>query len=127
MYSLNGVLKVINDTQVVSDRFRKREVVITDNSGQYPQDISFQLTQEKTDAVNDMKVNDAVQVSFFLRGREWTSPQGEVKYFNSLDIWSIKKMEGAGAPPAMGAQEPPMRTTEQVQSFTSSEDDDLPF
>ena len=127
MYNLNGVLKVINDTQVVSDRFKKREVVITDNSGQYPQDISFQLTQEKTDAVNDMKVNDAVQVSFFLRGREWTSPQGEVKYFNSLDIWSIKKMEGAGPATTMGAQEPPMRTTEEVQSFTSSEDDDLPF
>jgi hypothetical protein len=127
MYNLNGVLKVINDTQVVSDRFKKREVVITDNSGQYPQDISFQLTQEKTDAVNDMKVNDNVQVSFFIRGREWTSPQGEVKYFNALDIWSIKKMEGAGSAPAMGAQEPPMRTTEEVQSFTSSDDDDLPF
>lgn len=127
MYNLNGILKVINDTQVVSDRFKKREVVITDNSGQYPQDISFQLTQEKTDAVNDMKVNDAVQVSFFLRGREWTSPQGEVKYFNALDIWSIKKMEGANSAPTMGAQEPPMRTTDEVQSFTASNDDDLPF
>ena len=127
MYNLNGVLKVINDTQVVSDRFKKREVVITDNSGQYPQDISFQLTQEKTDAVNDLKVNDSVQVSFFIRGREWTSPQGEVKYFNSLDIWSIKKMEGAATGAAMGAQEPPMRTAEEVQSFTSSDDDDLPF
>ena len=129
MYTLNGVLKVINDTQVVSDRFKKREIVITDSSGQYPQDISFQLVQDKTDAVNDMQVNDAVQVSFFIRGREWTSPQGEVKYFNSLDIWSIKKMDGAGggAPQAGVQQEPPIRTTDQVQSFTASDDDDLPF
>lgn len=128
MYTLNGVIKVINDTQVVSDRFKKREIVVTDSSGQYPQDISFQLTQEKTDAVNDFRVNDPVQVSFFIRGREWTSPQGEVRYFNSLDIWSIKKMEGAGgAAPTSSHQEPPMRTTEEVQSFTSSDDDDLPF
>jgi hypothetical protein len=127
MYNLNGILKVINDTQVVSDRFKKREIVITDNTGQYPQDISFQLTQDKTDMVNDMKVSDPVQVSFFIRGREWTSPQGEVKYFNSLDIWSIKIMEGAGSVPMGGGQEPPMRTTEDVQSFTSSDDDDLPF
>lgn len=128
MYTLNGILKVINDTQVVSDRFKKREIVVTDSSGQYPQDISFQLTQEKTDAVNDFKVNDAVQVSFFIRGREWTSPQGEVKYFNSLDIWAIKKLDGtAGSAPAMSQQEPPMRTTEEVQSFTASDDDDLPF
>ena len=128
MYTLNGVLKVINDTQVVSERFKKREVVITDNTGQYPQDISFQLAQDKTDAVNDMKVNDAVQVSFFIRGREWTSPQGEVKYFNSLDIWSIKKVDGPGVGAAsMSQQEPPMRTTQEVQTFTSSDDDDLPF
>lgn len=127
MYNLNGILKVINDTQVVSDRFKKREIVITDNTGQYPQDISFQLVQDKTDLVNDMKVSDPVQVSFFIRGREWTSPQGEVKYFNSLDIWSIKKMDGAGAPPMGAQQEPPMRTTNEAQSFTSSDDDDLPF
>jgi hypothetical protein len=128
MYTLNGVLKVINDTQVVSDRFKKREIVVTESSGQYPQDISLQLTQEKTDAVNDFRVNDAVQVSFFIKGREWTSPQGEVKYFNSLDIWSIKKVDGGGgAMMGMTQSEPPMRTTEEVQSFTSSDDDDLPF
>jgi hypothetical protein len=128
MYTLNGVLKVINDTQVVSERFKKREIVITDSSGQYPQDISFQLAQDKTDAVNDMKVNDAVQVSFFIRGREWTSPQGEVKYFNSLDVWSIKKVDGTGGgAPSISQHEPPMRTTEEVQTFTSSDDDDLPF
>jgi hypothetical protein len=129
MYTLNGIIKVINDTQIVSDRFKKREIVITDNSGQYPQDILFQLTQEKTDAVNDFKVNEPVQVSFFIRGREWTSPQGEVKYFNSLEIWSIKKIDVAGASSSsMSAQiEPPIRTTEEVQSFTNSDDDDLPF
>jgi hypothetical protein len=44
-----------------------------------------------------------------------------------LDIWAIKNMDGANSAPAMGAQEPPMRTAEEVQSFTSSEDDDLPF
>jgi len=124
MYTVNGVLKVINDTQVVSEKFKKREIVITDSSGQYPQDILFQLAQDKTDLVNDMQPNEAVQVSFFIRGREWTSPQGEVKYFNSLDVWSIKKVGVGDSGPS---NEPPIRTTSEAQSFTSSEDDDLPF
>ena len=94
MFNINGVLKVVNDTQVVSEKFKKREIVITDSTGQYPQDILFQLTQDKTDAVNGMQPGEAVQVSFFIRGREWTSPQGEVRYFNSLDVWSIKKADG---------------------------------
>lgn len=122
MFNINGVLKVINDTQVVSEKFKKREIVITDSTGQYPQDILFQLTQDKTDTVNDMQVGQAVQVSFFIRGREWTSPQGEVRYFNSLDVWAIKKADGGAM-----SQEPPMRTTEEAQAFTASADDDLPF
>ena len=91
MYTLTGNVKVINPTQVVSDKFRKREIVVTDNSGQYPQDVLFQLTQDKVELADSLAVNDTVNVSFFLRGREWTSPQGEVRYFNSLDIWKIEK------------------------------------
>jgi len=29
-------------------------------------------------------------VTFNLRGREWRNPQGEVKYFNSLDVWKLE-------------------------------------
>src|SRR5690606_10546645 len=94
MYTLVGNIKVINDTQVISEKFRKREFVVTDNSGQYPQDVLFQLTQDKTDLLNDMQLNEMVSVSFFIRGREWTSPSGEVRYFNSLDVWKIEKQSG---------------------------------
>ena len=32
----------------------------------------------------------SVEVSFNLRGREWTSPTGDVKYFNTLEAWRIE-------------------------------------
>ena len=38
---------------------------------------------------------DQIEVSFNIRGREWTSPQGEVKYFNTLEAWRIEKMGAA--------------------------------
>lgn len=123
MYTLTGNVKVINPTQVVSDKFRKREIVVTDNSGQYPQDVLFQLTQDKVELADSLAVNDTVNVSFFLRGREWTSPQGEVRYFNSLDIWKIEKNSGVIPTPA--GMSPASAST--AETFTPEGEDDLPF
>jgi hypothetical protein len=90
MFKLTGVIKVINPTVVVSDKFSKREFVITDSSSMYPQDISFQATQDKCGILDGMNVGQNVEVSFNLRGREWINPQGEAKYFNSLEAWRIE-------------------------------------
>eukprot|EP01041_Mallomonas_annulata_P030605 gene30605-52780_t len=60
----------------------------------------FQLTQDKCSLADGVNTNDQIEVSFNLRGREWTSPQGEVKYFNTLEAWRIDKMgsNGGGMP-----------------------------
>lgn len=121
MYQLSGIVKVLNDTQQVTDTFQKREFVVTDASSQYPQDILFQAVQGNCDKLNDVNVGDQITVSFNLRGREWTSPQGEVKYFNSLDAWNIVKA-GAGAP-AAAPQAPSASPETQIEEG----DDDLPF
>jgi hypothetical protein len=122
MFNLTGTLKVKSAEQQVSEKFRKREFVITDNSSQYPQHISFQLTQDKCSLIDSVKVGDEIKVFFNLRGREWKSPKdGELKYFNSLEAWKIEK---AGATTASSApvSEP------DVTSFSASEgESDLPF
>lgn len=130
MFKLSGTLKVKNDTVQVSEKFSKREFVLTDASSMYPQDIMFQLTQDKCNLLDAVNVNDQIEVSFNLRGREWTSPQGEVKYFNTLDAWRIEKVGAApqgggmpqGGPSAMNLD--PIATP---ASTASSDDDDLPF
>ena len=85
MFKFQGKIKVINETQVISEKFKKREFVVTDTSSMYPQDVMFQSVQDKCDMLNGYSVEDQVEVSFNLRGREWTSPDGVVKYFNTLD------------------------------------------
>ena len=87
---LKGNIKVINETNQVSDKFSKREFVITTNE-MYPQDISIQVTQDKCSLLDMFKVGQDVTVSINIRGREWTSPQGEVKYFNTIEAWRIEK------------------------------------
>jgi len=90
-YDLKGTIKVINDTQKISDSFSKREFVVTDSSGKYEQTIKLQLVQDNCSKLDAFNIGDSVNVSFNLNGREWTSPKdGSVNYFNSLDAWKIE-------------------------------------
>ncbi len=131
MFKITGTVKVINPTQQISEKFMKREFVVTDTSGMYPQDIMFQSTQDKCSLLDTIQINDTVEVSFNLRGREWINPQGEAKYFNTLEAWRIEKMGGGsnagsfgGAPEPMG-----MPSAPSTPDFGggSSDEDDLPF
>ena len=82
-----GKVKVINPEQQVSASFKKRELVVTTEE-QYPQHIMIEFTQDKTDLLNQYNVGEQVKVSINLRGREWVNPQGETKYFNSIQGWT---------------------------------------
>ncbi|MBP6091493.1 MAG: hypothetical protein RIT10_953 [Bacteroidota bacterium] len=131
MFKLTGTVKVLNNTVQVSEKFSKREFVVTDTSSMYPQDILFQATQDKCSLLDAIQVNEQVEVSFNLRGREWTNPQGEVKYFNSLEAWRIEKV-GQNAPQGMPQGGPSAMNLDPIATpsaavNTDSEDDDLPF
>ena len=91
-----GKLHTIFETKQVSERFTKREFVLelTDNP-KYPQTVLFQLTGDRCAQLDNFKVGDEVMIDFSLRGREWRSPNGEVKYFNSLDVWKVEPARAA--------------------------------
>jgi hypothetical protein len=90
MFKIEGKVKQVNETEVISDKFQKREFVVTDSSGMYPQDIIMQLQQENVMLADSLFPGSEVIAHFNLRGREWTSPKGEVKHFNTLDCWKIE-------------------------------------
>ena len=124
---VTGRIKVINATQDVSASFKKRELVVTTDE-QYPQHIMIEFTQAKVDDLNNFQVGEQVKVSINLRGREWTNPQGETKYFNSIQGWRIERM--TADMPSSAPQMPPMpaaQAFEPATSFNEEEHDDLPF
>jgi hypothetical protein len=127
MFKLSGTLKLINPTQVISDRFSKREFVV-ETQDQYPQLISFQATQDKCALLDNFQPNEQVDVSFNLRGREWTSPQGEVKYFNTIEAWRIERASNAAPAPQAAPSHvaTPSNSASDVISSTPVVDD-LPF
>ncbi len=123
---ISGKLKLINETKEYgTNGFRKREVVVTTEE-QYPQDLLIEFIQDKCDILNSFNVGENVKIDINLRGREWESPQGEIKYFNSIQGWRIEKL---------GVEDqndmvPPIPQTEEStdnEEFGKDEPDDLPF
>jgi hypothetical protein len=91
MSEVKGKLIVKGQTIVVSEKFSKRSFVVETNDT-YPQVIEMQLSQDKCGLLDSINVGDEINVSLNLRGRSWTNPQGEVKYFNTLEAWKIDKL-----------------------------------
>ncbi len=96
-FDIKGTIKLINPSQAVSAKFTKREFVVEIPDGKYPQTVQFQLSGDRCSVIDDYKVGDEVRVTFNLRGREWKNPQGETKYFNSLDVWKLERLSEAQA------------------------------
>ncbi len=117
-----GKIKLIGETQTFgSNGFRKRELVVTTDE-QYPQMLMIEFIQDKVDLLNSYSVGQDVKVSINLRGREWINPQGEAKYFNSIQGWRIENLSQA-APQDL----PPAGQFEPAPDLMSDEPDDLPF
>ena len=122
---VSGKLHTVFDTKQVTERFQKREFVVelSDNP-KYPQVILFQLTGDRCDQLDRLRVGDQVRLEFSLRGREWRSPQGEVKYFNSLDVWTIEPLRAGRS---RDDDAPPPRDEDAPPDDARSELDDIPF
>jgi hypothetical protein len=110
---VTGRVKEVGKTnEVGSSGFKKRDLIVTTDE-QYPQHILIQFVQDKCDILDAYKVGDNVVVDINLRGREWTNPQGETVYFNTIQGWRIIK---AGN-----------ENNANTNSKTQEDDSDLPF
>jgi len=115
-FETHGRLHAVSETKQVTERFRKREFVVEiGDNPRFPQFVQFELTGDRCDQLDAYKVGDEVRVEFSLRGREWKSPKGETKYFNSLDVWTLQHASAARPTRGMFADdEPPPPSDEDV-------------
>jgi hypothetical protein len=118
--NIKAKLLEVFETVKVTDSFRKREFVVEySENPQYPEFVKFELTQDRCDIINAFKPGEEIEVWFNLRGRKWTDPKGEVKYFNSLQAWRIQQAN---------ADQPAKPESDQKEpEWLGGEGDDLPF
>lgn len=110
---IEGLVYKVGDEQVMSSKFTKRELVIEtiEENQQYNQLICIQFTNDKVDLIDSLRTGDSILVSANLRGREWKSPSGDIKFFNSIEGWAVQ---------IRGRAEQP---TPPVPAFDMSSDD----
>lgn len=108
--TITGVIYKIDETQQVSEKFSKRELILK-TSGDYPQYIPVQFTNKNIDKLNAINKGQEVTIHYNLNGRLWNSPKGEEKCFCSLDGW---KLDVIGSAPVM-------------KSLSAPIPDDMPF
>lgn len=121
---LQGTVKKISEIQTFASGFQKREMVLLTQE-QYPQPINIEFLSDKINLLDNVSEGENVKVGINIRGREWTSPQGEVKYFNSITGWRVEKIADHAAEPTSAA---PSQTAAPAQGNPfEDEEDDLPF
>ena len=127
--TISGTIKAVGKTQQVSDKFTKRELVVTEPSGQRPQHIPVEFTQDRTSLLDSYKPGDEVSVTCYVNGREWTGKHGVTKYFLSLSGNRIERAGGAAPSSGGGYQQapPPTMVDMPASAGSSSDEDDLPF
>ena len=122
---VSGKIKWLDETKTYGNNgFRKREVVITTEE-QYPQHIMVEFIQDKCDLLNAFQIGQNVKIGINLRGREWVNPQGETKYFNSIQGWRIEAITGESNSEIPNMVPPP--AIESADDTSDGPDDDLPF
>ncbi len=120
---VKGFLKVINDVVILSEKFKKREVVVSVSDGKYNQDLLIQFSQDNVDLVDEFAIGQEVVVGINLRGRAWVNPKGEEKYFNTIEGWRITGVVNSSK------NDVPVAKPKKAQSIIdeAQSDDDLPF
>jgi hypothetical protein len=117
------IVEIFKEAQI-SSSFKKREFVVEyAENPQYPEYIKFEVIQDKCQLLDSYQVGQEVEISFNLKGRKWTDPKGEVKYFNTLQAWKLSPKSATATTSTASA--PP---TEEPEWLADNDDENnLPF
>lgn len=113
--TLKGIVKQVGKTQVISDKFSKRELILkTEYESKYPQYIVVQFTKAKVTLLDNIFAGEIVSVNINLKGKEYEK-DGATRYFNTIEGWAIKK------------DDPEVPSNPVATDFSSEDSQDLPF
>ncbi len=119
---IKGKVHEVSATVQVTESLKKRELILEYiENPQYPEYLKFEAIQDRCNLLDNVKAGDDVEVFFNLRGRPWTDKTGKKTYFNSLQLWKINALAGAGGSTT------PAYAAPSADISATPEEDDLPF
>jgi hypothetical protein len=96
----------------------KKQDFVIETSEQYPKKVCISCWNEKTDELSKFQLNDNLKVSVHIESREYNS-----KWYTDVKAWRIDQLNDSA--PVSNNNE----ANDDVSgvSFTSDDNDDLPF
>ena len=118
----NCLVVEVTPTIDITENFQKRNLIVEyAENPQYPQFISFEVTQKRCDYLDDLNPGDLVEVTFDIKGRKYQK-NGETRYFNSLQAWRISKFDSLPSPDFAAGQR-----NHRTENTPTGSDDKIPF
>ena len=111
IYEYTGVVEKVLQLQTFASGFTKRDVVMTDDVGtesKWPNHIAFTFKKDAASMLDSVREGQRAKIRFAIDGREWTNPQGQVKYFTDLTGLKIEVLnaDGSSTEPVPAPAEP---------------------
>jgi hypothetical protein len=141
-YEISGKVIYVGNTVDVTDKFRKREFVISKsesvNGNTYTEEIKFQTVQNNCGILDKVSVGDDVDVKFNIKGKKWKED-----WFTNLDAWKVELQGDSDDIPSANesilgstpsSSDEPTETkrvvataTNDGEDFFEDDNEDLPF
>lgn len=119
-----GTIKKIFETKKISDKFQKRDFVLTTKE-QYPQNILIQFTQDRCSVLDGYMEGQEVSAHINIKGKEFTDQQGKISFFNSIECWKLEEPQYSYEGETSVADIP--SSAASVNTNENLSDDGLPF
>ena len=84
-FKLEGAIINKLPAKQVTETFRVQEFILKVGDDKYPQEVKFQLVNDKIYLLDFIQVNDTVELVFQLRGRAYKET-----HYNTLNVLEVK-------------------------------------
>lgn len=93
---VQGTVHIVEETKSYGQNgFRKRLVVLEQETGRFTNFIPLEFVQDACDTVDGLQVGDVVEVQFKLSGRKWQKDsKSDVKFFLNAEAEGFKVLTG---------------------------------
>jgi hypothetical protein len=122
---VRGKVHVIEATKTYGQNgFRKRLVVLEQESDRFTNYIPVEFIQDACDTADELKVGAEVEIDYRLNGRKWQKDaKSEVKFFLNAEALGFRVLEGgeAGSPATSTSANDALAEAGQV------DEEDIPF
>ena len=128
--TVRGVVHFIDETKSYGQKgFRKRTVVLEQPNDRFTNYIPVEFTRDDCESVDELKVGDDVEITYFLTGRKWQRDErSEVKYFLNAEATSFRVVgAGGGGDSSNSGASVDDVNAQLADAAEDGDDDNVPF